>query len=313
MPVPLFHATGCHSILVANASFGGTLVFMRKWDPEVALDLIEREGVTNFSGVPAMTWELVNAPSLDQRDLTTLVNVGGGGAAAPPELVRRTRDRLPGRGIGTGYGLTETSSLVTSISGADYVAHPDSVGVPVPVCEVRIVDDDGADVAPGERGEVWIKGPNVVPGYWQRPEETARTFTGGWLHSGDIGRFDSEGYLYIVDRAKDIIIRGGENVSSAEVEAALFEHHDVADAAVIGVPHQVLGEEVGAVICFAPGATRSIDDLRAHLVQRLATFKVPAHFFVTEEPLPRNPAGKVLKRALRERFVPAGDGGDAGS
>lgn len=305
LPVPLFHATGCHSILVAHAFLGNTLVFMRKWDPEVALDLIERERINGVSGVPAMTWQLVNSPTLDKRDVSSLNSVGGGGAASPPELLRRVRERLPGCGMGSGYGLTETSSLVASISGPDYDTHPESCGVPIPVCEVRIVDEDGNDVPQGERGEIWIKGPNVVPGYWNRPAETAATFTDGWLHTGDIGRFDDEGFLYIVDRAKDIIIRGGENVSSAEVEFALFEHPDVADAAAIGLPHEVLGEEVGAVVTVRPGATVTEEQLREHLAPRLAAFKVPTKFWIIHEPLPRNPAGKVLKRQLRDRFVDA--------
>ena len=303
VPVPFFHATGCHSILVSSLFFGGTVVLMRRWDPALAVELIEREHVTSLSGVPTMSWELLDAPNLAAHDVSSLVSMGGGGAAAPPELVRRAGEKLPGRTLSTGYGLTETSSLVTSISGADYVRLPSSCGYPVPVCTLRIVDPMGDDVAPGEAGEVWIHGPNVVPGYWNRPEETAETFTDGWCHSGDIGRIDDEGFLYIVDRAKDIIIRGGENVSSAEVEAALFEHPAVADVAAIAVPHPTLGEEVGVVVCLRGGMHASADGLRDHVAQRLASFKVPAHVYFRSTPLPRNPAGKVLKRELREEVV----------
>jgi long-chain acyl-CoA synthetase len=303
VPVPLFHATGCHSILVAQAYFGGTLVLMRKWDPSTAVELIEREHVTSLSGVPAMVWELLDAPNLGEHDISSLASLGGGGAAAPPEIVRKAQRLLPGRVMSTGYGLTETSSLVTSNSGADYARRPDRVGVPVPVCRLRIVDELGIDVAPGDPGEVWINGPNVVKGYWHRPEETAATFVDGWVHSGDIGRTDDEGFLSIVDRAKDIIIRGGENVASAEVEAALFEHPAVADAAAIAVPHAVLGEEVGAVVYVRPGMTVTADELRDHVAHRLAAFKVPAHVYFRAEALPRNPAGKVLKRELREQVT----------
>ena len=226
VPVPLFHATGCHSILVTQAYFGGTLVFMRKWDPEVALDLIEAEGVTNVSGVPSMVWDIVNSPTLARADLSRLTALGGGGVASPPELLRRVNAELPQRGMSTGYGLTETSSVTATNAGEDYRQRPDSVGIPVPVCDVRVVADasseGGVDVPPGGVGEIWIRGPNVVPGYWHREEETAATFTDGWLHTGDIGRVDDEGFLYILDRAKDIIIRGGENIASIEVEAALM-------------------------------------------------------------------------------------------
>jgi long-chain acyl-CoA synthetase len=299
VPVPLFHATGCHSNLVAQAYLGGTVVLMRRWDPEAALDLIERERVTGLSGVPAMAWDLVHAASIADRDLSSLQSLGGGGAAAPPELLRRVQVALPGRGSGTGYGMTESSSLTTSIGGADYVARPTSVGVPVPICDVRIVDDQGDDVPVGTVGEIWIQGPTVVPGYWNRPEDTARTFADGWLRSGDLGRVDEEGFLYIVDRAKDMVIRGGENISSIEVEAALFEHPSVLEAAVFAVPHQVLGEEVGAVVHLQPGADVSVEELRAHTSRLLAPFKVPAHIWLTDDPLPRSAAGKVLKRDLK--------------
>jgi long-chain acyl-CoA synthetase len=306
VPVPLFHATGCHSILVSQAYFGGTLVFMRRWDPEVALDLIERERVTNVSGVPAMVWDIVNSPTLADRDLSSLKALGGGGAASPPELVRRVDALIPDRGVSTGYGLTETSSVTSSNSGEDYRQNPDSVGIPVPVCDVRIVGPDGADVEAGGTGEIWIKGPNVVPGYWHRTEETAATFTNGWLHSGDIGRVDDEGFLYILDRAKDIVIRGGENISSIEVEAALYEDERVAEAAVFAVPHPTLGEEVGAVVRLWPGAEAGEADLRASAAERLAPFMVPTRIWFLTEPFPRNAAGKMMKRELRTQFVGEG-------
>jgi long-chain acyl-CoA synthetase len=303
LSVPLFHATGSHSALVSSVYFGSTLVFMRRWDPEVALDLVERHRITSLGGVPAMVWDILNAESFPTRDLSSVTNLGGGGAAAPPELLRRVQEELPGRGAATGYGLTETSSIVTTISGRDYDEHPDSVGVPIPVCEVRLVDDAGDDAPAGRTGEIWIKGPNVVPGYWERHEETAATFTDGWLHSGDIGRFDDEGFLYIVDRAKDIIIRGGENISSLEVEAALFEHGDVLEAAVFATPHDTLGEEVGAAIRRRPASTVTDDELRAHAASLLAPYKVPSHVWFVDEPFPRSPSGKILKRELQTRFT----------
>ena len=303
VPVPLFHATGCHSVLLAQAFFGGTLVFMRKWDPERALDLIEEHGVTLLPGVPSMVWDLVNSPTLQNRDLHTLTNLGAGGAASPGELVRRVGELLPGRTASAGYGLTETSSMTASNGGADYLLCPESVGVPIPVCHVRIVDGAGTDLPSGEPGEIWIKGPNVVPGYWHRPEETASTFTEGWLHSGDIGRIDEQGRLFIVDRAKDIIIRGGENISSLEVESALYQHPAVLEAAVFAAPHATLGEEVAAVLRLRPGHAVTPAELRDFLLGPLAPFKVPAHVWFTEGPMPRSPSGKLLKRELRRRFV----------
>ena len=303
--VPLFHATGCHSMLLSQAFFGGTLVFMRRWDPEVALDLIERERVTAFSGVPTMLWDVLRSPMLEQRDLGSLRTFGGGGAASPPELARRINDRFPAAESSTGYGLTETSSVTTAISGRDYVDRPDSVGVPVAVCDVRIAGPDGQDVARGERGEIWIKGPNVVPEYWRRPEDTAEAFVDGWLRSGDIGRVDEDGFLYIVDRAKDIVIRGGENISTLEVESALIEQPDVVEVAVFATPHPTLGEEVGAVVRIAVGSTLTADELRAHAAARLAPYKVPSQIWLRAEPFPRGDTGKILKRALQAEYAAA--------
>jgi long-chain acyl-CoA synthetase len=303
LSVPFFHATGCHSVLVANTAGGGKIVLMYKWDPERALELIERERVTSFGGVPAMVWQVLDSPDFAKRDTSSVRGVGYGGAPAPPELVKRIKQHFPTGSASNGYGLTETSSVTTMNAGDDYVRKPDSVGPPVPVVDIRVVDEDGTEVPAGEIGELWIKGPNVVKGYWNKPEETALTFTDGWLHSGDVARVDDEGFVYIVDRAKDMVIRGGENVYCVEVEAALFEHPAVADCAVIGVPHLVLGEEVGAIVQLRPGASVTEDDLAAHVRSHLAGFKVPTHFWFRDEPLPRNPAGKVLKRELRQELV----------
>jgi long-chain acyl-CoA synthetase len=307
LSVPLFHATGCHSMLLSASFFGGTLILMRRWDPEVALDLIERERVTAFSGVPTMLWDVLNSPTLDQRDLSSVRNFGGGGAASPPELVRRIHERFPESGLATGYGLTETSSITASISGNDYVARPASVGIPVPICEVRIVDGDGRDLTRGEAGEIWIKGPNVVPGYWQRPDETAAAFAAGWLRSGDIGRVDAEGFLYIVDRAKDIVIRGGENISTLEVESVLMEHPTVVEAAVFSTPHATLGEEVGAVVRLKPGSGTTPDMLREHTAAHLPAHKVPTHMWITDDPFPRGDTGKVVKRVIQGQYAPSVD------
>src|SRR5438876_1873728 len=180
---------------------------------------------------------------------------------------------------------------------------PDSVGPPVPVVEVKVVDANGDPAPTGEVGELWIRGPNIVKGYWNKPEATAATFTDGWLHSGDVARLDDDGFVYIVDRAKDMLIRGGENVYCVEVEGALFEHPAVTDAAVIGVPHPVLGEEVGAVVVLKPGARATAEELQTHVRARLAGFKVPTQVWFRDEPLPRNPAGKILKRDLRDEVL----------
>jgi long-chain acyl-CoA synthetase len=317
LSVPLFHATGCHSILVANTAAGNKLVMMHHWDPERALELIEREHITTFGGVPAMVMQVIDSPDFARRDTSSVRAVAYGGAPAPPELVRRIKEHFPVSAPSNGYGLTETSSVTTMNSGDDYVRKPDSVGPAVPVCDVRVVPEgfDGAE--PGDdlpsgsevTGELWIKGPNVVRGYWNKPEATDATFTRGWLHSGDVARIDEEGFVYIVDRAKDMVIRGGENVYSVEVEAALFEHPAVSDCAVIGVPHEVLGEEVGAAVVMRPGTRVTAEELARHVRDRLAGFKVPTHIWFRSEPLPRNPQGKVLKRELRSSLLGTGDEG----
>ena len=311
LSVPLFHATGCLAILVVNLAAGGKLVVMRRFDPTRALELIERESVTTFGGVPTMAMQILDHPNFASYDTSTVRSVSYGGAPAPPELVRRIAETFPKGAPGNGYGMTETSAATTMNSGPDYIAKPDSVGPPVPVTDVAIVpeDYDGLEpdpdrpTGPEVTGELWIRGPQVVRCYWNRPEETESTFGGGWLRTGDVARIDEDGFVYIVDRAKDVIIRGGENVYSVEVEAAIFTHPAVADCAVIGVPEPVLGEEVGAVIVPRPGHEVSAEELQAHVAETLAKFSVPTRIWFREEPLPRNPAGKVLKRQLRDEVV----------
>ena len=301
--VPLFHATGCHSILAGNTAFGGKLVMMYRWNPERALELIERERITSFVGVPAMVWQVIESPDFDKRDLSSVQSVGYGGAPAAPELVRRIREVFPEASPGNGYGLTETSSITTFNFGVDYQRKPESVGVAMPVCELEVVDESGRARAPGEVGELWIKGPNVVKGYWNKPEATRESFTDGWLHSGDLATIDEEGFVYIVDRAKDMLIRGGENVYCVEVESVLYDHPAVMDAAVVGLPHRVLGEEVAAVVQVKHGADVREEELRADVAERLAAFKVPVRIELRQEPLPRNANGKILKRELKESLV----------
>ena len=311
LSVPLFHATGCHAILVTNIAAGGKLVMMHHFAPERALELIERERVTIFGGVPTMVMQVIDSPDFAKRDVSSVKSISYGGAPCPPDLVRRITEHFPAGSPGNGYGLTETSAMSTMNNGADYIRKPTSVGPPAPVCDVALVPEayageeppTGQPVDPDRTGELWIRGPNVVRGYWNRPEETAASFSRGWLHTGDVARIDEEGFVHIVDRAKDMIIRGGENVYCVEVEAALFEHPAVADCAVIGVPHPVLGEEVGAVVVLRPGTNVEGDELARFVKERLAGFSVPSRFWFRSEPLPRNPAGKALKRELRTELL----------
>ena len=304
--VPLFHVTGAVPVMLGCFASGSKLVIMYKWDPERALELIERERVTNFVGVPTQAWDLLQSPRFGEFDTSSLVSLGGGGAPAPPELVRRV-STVAKASPNIGYGMTETNAYGPQNSGEDYLTHPTSAGRATPILQVEVRDEEGRPVPVGERGEIWFKGPNLIRGYWNRPEDTAETIVDGWLRSGDIGRVDEEGFIYVEDRAKDMILRGGENVYCAEVEAAIYEHPSVHEAAVFGVPHERLGEEVAAVVVPVAGATLTPEDLQAHLRDRLAAFKVPTRILVDAAPLPRNPAGKVLKRELRTRFEPAAD------
>ena len=302
VPVPFFHVTGCHAILAPGLFGGSALVLMHRWDPDGALALIESERVTHFTGVPGMVLQMLESPRFAAHDTSSLIGANYGGTPPPPRLPERIAELLPQAEAENGYGLTEASSLVSYNAGESYRRHPDGAGVPTPICDLRIVDEAGATLPAGARGEVCVKGPNIVRGYWNRPEASAETFRDGWLHTGDIGRLDEEGKLFLLDRAKDMLIRGGENVYCVEVENALCSHPAVMDAAVIGKPHPVLGQEVAAVVCAVPG--RDLDEaaLIEHCRARLAAFKVPVAIDVRSEPLPVNANGKVVKRQLQEEL-----------
>jgi long-chain acyl-CoA synthetase len=299
---PLFHVAGLHSNVCAAFGAASKLVFgPPKFDPEITLQLIEREKISTWTAIPTLLSRLLDYPGLQNHDLSSLVGLSTGGAPTAPETIDRANALLKTKPrLSTSYGLTEVHGMATIIGGDDYQTHKNSVGRPTPVVEVRIVDDDGRDLPIGKPGQILLGGPTLTPGYWQRPRETAQTIIDGWLHTGDIGYFDDEGFLYISDRAKDMIIRGGENVYCVEIENCLAEHPEIIEAGVIGVPDRDLGERVKAFVLRKPGSQLTAADTQAHVARRLARFKVPSEIEFLNEPLPRNPAGKILKNVLRK-------------
>jgi long-chain acyl-CoA synthetase len=304
--VPLFHVTGCIAVMMGCFSWHLKLVMMYRWEPERALQLIERHQVSNFIGVPTQSWDLLESPNFAKYDTSSLTAIGGGGAPAPPALMTRVENAFSQGRPTLAYGMTETNAFGIGIYGDDYVSHPTSTGDTLNiVMDVEIRDENAQPVARNEHGEIWLKGPTLIRGYWQRPSDTAKTIVDGWLRTGDLGRIDDDGYLYVEDRLKDMILRAGENVYSAEVEAAIYEMPEVYEAAVFGLPDERLGEEVACVVMLKPGRTLHEDQLRAHLLTRLANFKVPTRVAFTSEPLPRNPAGKFLKREMQKRYFAA--------
>jgi long-chain acyl-CoA synthetase len=302
--VPFFHATGCMAILNPSLLGGAKLVMMRKWDPVRAFELIEREKVTSAGGVPTIAWQLIEHPRRAEFDLSSLESVAYGGAPSAPELVRKIVETFPKSAAGNGWGMTETSATVTTHGAEDYQHRPESCGPAVPVADLKIMTVEGDRELPiGEVGELWCRGPQVVKGYWNKPEATAQTFVDGWVKTGDLARLDPEGFCYIIDRAKDMLIRGGENIYCIEVENALYDHPAVMDAAVVGIPHKTLGEEPGAVVTLKAGASATEAELRGFVADRLAAFKVPVKVVFWHETLPRNANGKILKAELKKIFV----------
>ncbi|MBC7709778.1 MAG: AMP-binding protein, partial [Rhizobacter sp.] len=300
--VPFFHTTGCQAILCPSLAAGSKIVSMHHWDTEKAMALIERERCTQAGGVPTIAWQILEHPARAKYDLSSIEVMSYGGAPAAPELVTRIKQEFPATLPGNGWGMTETSATFTHIGAEDYQTHPESCGIALPVCDLRIVGDQGEDLPLGAIGEIWGKGPNVVKGYWKKPKETAETFVDGWVKTGDLGRLDDEGFLYIVDRKKDMLIRGGENIYCIEVEDALCAHPAIMDAGVIGRAHKILGEEPVAVVTVKPDQTTSEAALRAFVGERLAAFKVPVVIVLLNETLPRNANGKILKKELRQYF-----------
>jgi long-chain acyl-CoA synthetase len=303
MVVPFFHVTGCHATMIPLLAAGGKLVLMHKWDPELAMELIQRERITGAGGVPTIVWQLLEHPALESYDLSSLESFAYGGAPAAAELVQRLKDKFPKAMPGTGWGMTETSGGFTGHQAEDYQLHPASCGPAPPIGDMKIVNDAGKKLPAGGVGELWVKGPNVVKGYWRNPTATAASFVDGWLRTGDIARLNDEGFCYILDRAKDMLIRGGENIYCIEVENALYEHPAVVDAALVAIPHRLLGEEPGAVVTLKPGTTASEAELRAFVAERLAAFKVPVRILFSSDMLPRNPTGKILKSELKGLFA----------
>ncbi len=303
--IPFFHVTGCFSLLNIAMATGTKLVLMRRFEPEACMALIEQERATSIGGVPTIPWQLLEHPARSRYDLSSLESVTYGGAPAAPELVRRMDEAWPYARSGTGWGMTETCATFTHHYGEDYVHRPDSCGPATPVGDMKVVDGDGAALAPGEVGELWVYGPHVARGYWNKPEASAKTFQDGWLKTGDLARIDEEGFCYIVDRIKDVIIRGGENIYSVEVEDVLYTHPAIMDAALVPIAHRTLGEEPGAVVTLKPGESADEAELQAYVRARLAGFKTPVRILFRRDPLPRNANGKILKPDLKRLFEAA--------
>jgi long-chain acyl-CoA synthetase len=301
--VPLFHVTGCVPVMLSCFVAGLKLAIMYKWDPEKALEMIEREQITNFVGVPTQSWDLVNSPAFEKYDTSSLRAVGGGGAPSPTSLVGKVNDKVKNGNPQLGYGMTETNAFGPAITGSDYLSHPTSTGRASWPMFVEVRDENLKPVPTGQSGEIWFFGPMLIRGYWNRPDATAETIVDGWLRSGDLGRLDADGYVYVEDRVKDMILRAGENVYGAEVESAIYEHPAVHEAAVFGVPHERLGEEVGVAILVNDGMTLTPEELWAFLDVKIAKFKIPTQVVIMSEPLPRNAAGKFLKRELQQHVV----------
>jgi long-chain acyl-CoA synthetase len=297
---PLFHVTANNCAAYATTAGGGKMVLMYRWDATTALKLIERERVSAVSGVPVMARELVTHPDFDKYDTSSLLSVGGGGAQLQPDLVAKIDAAVATARPNTGYGMTETCGIITSVAGDFFVDKPSSCGRAMPTFETRIVGDDGEELPPGEPGELWVKGAPVIKGYINRPDATAESITDGWLHTGDVARIDEDGFIFLVDRKKDMVLRGGENIYCAEVEATIHQHAGVAECCVFGVPDARLGEEVGVAVVARPGETFTAETLREHLAGLVARHKIPRYVWILEMPLPRNASGKFLKRELRE-------------
>jgi long-chain acyl-CoA synthetase len=293
--VPLFHVTGCNSQLLTSCEGGSTTVIMRTFDVQAFLRAINQERINSLTTVPAIHWLAISQPNFSEVDPKGVRWVMYGGAPIAPDLVGRLVEAYPNARVGNGFGLTETSSVATFLPHQFAHVRPDSVGFAAPVVDLDLFEPDSSGV-----GELLVRAPNVVEGYWNKPEATAQAFVNGWLHTGDLARIDSDGFVQIVDRKKDMVNRGGENVYCVEVENALCAHPAVFECAVMGVPDQMMGEKVGAVVVLKPDAKADPFEICEFLKGRLADFKIPQFMIIRAEALPRNPGGKILKPRLRK-------------
>lgn len=297
--VPLFHVTGCNSQLLPSCYGGGTTVIMPAFEVQAFLRAMVAERINSMASVPAIYWFALNQPNFGEFDTTGVRWLSYGGAPTPPDLVARIVEAFPNARVGNGFGLTETSSVATFLPHEFAHVRPDSVGFAAPVVDLDLFEVDRTSGV----GELLVRGPNVVRGYWNKPEATAATFVKGWLHTGDLARLDADGFAQIVDRKKDMVNRGGENVYCVEVENALAAHPAVFESAVLGVPDSMMGEKVGAIVVLKPGQEAAAAEIRAFVSERIADFKVPQFMVFRSDPLPRNPGGKILKGKLRKEVV----------
>jgi long-chain acyl-CoA synthetase len=293
--LPLFHSFGQTCALNCTMSAGGTLSMIPRFDPQKALQIIERDNVTVFEGVPTMFSAMLHADNKDDVDVSGLRICCSGGSAMPVEVLKGFEEQFSCKVL-EGYGLSETSP-VASFNHPDRERKPGSIGTPIEGVEMKVVDEDGKDVAQGEVGEIVIRGHNVMKGYWKRDDATKEAIRDGWFHTGDMAKVDEDGYFFIVDRKKDMIIRGGYNVYPREIEEVLYEHPAVREAAVVGIPHDELGEEVGAAVALKEGESVDADELQKFVKDSVAAYKYPRHVWFVDE-LPKGPTGKILKREI---------------
>lgn len=305
LAVPLFHVSGCHAQFLANLRGGRRIVMMYKWDVDKALEYIESERVTTIAAAPAMMLDLLESPKFAEADTSSLFSLGIGGAATPPKVAKLLAEQLPQNFSGTGWGMTETNAQGASLTGKAFSIKAGSAGFPHPIVQLQICDEEGTPLADGSTGEIWIRSCANISEYWHRPEVNAEEFRDAWLKTGDIGYLDDDGFLFLADRAKDMIIRGGENIYPIEIENELLELDAVKEVAAIGLPNERLGEEVAVVVHLHRGMSLEEAELIAFARDRLAGYKVPTRVFFSEQELPRNATNKVLKRELKAGLLAA--------
>lgn len=303
LAVPLFHVSGLYAMFLLSLRGGRKLVMMYKWNPTEALQLIEKQKITTLSAAPSMVMDVINHEDFDKTDTSSLFAIGSGGAATPTHFKEVVYEKLDNPYPGTGYGMTENNATCATCTGEAFRYRPKASGTISPIVDVKTCDENGNDLPFGSVGEICIKSPTVVQGYWNKPEADKETFVDGWLRTGDIGYVDDENFIYLVDRAKDIIIRGGENISAAEIENCLSEHPAVWEVAAFSLPDDALGEAVAVAITCKPGQQTDAGSVQQHVKERLAGFKVPSVVEFCSEPLPRNASGKLLKKEIRSRYL----------